>query len=98
MQAPLFYDPSLPSYLAWGGFGSAGGHELSHAFDSAGRHYDERGNFTDWWDTETIDAFEQRAQCFIDQYDEFSVSTSNGSSINVNGKLTLGEKCVLSAT
>lgn len=92
MQAPVFYDHSVPSYLTWGAFGSVSGHELSHAFDSAGRHYDEKGNFTDWWDTETIDAFKKRAQCFIDQYEEFTVPTPGGESIHVNGRLTLGEK------
>lgn len=30
MQAPVFYDPSVPKYLSYGAFGSVSGHELSH--------------------------------------------------------------------
>ena len=91
MQAPVFYDPSLPQYLSYGAFGSISGHELSHAFDSSGRHYDETGNFTDWWDGDTVEAFNDKAQCFIDQYQEFTVPNPSGEPLHVNGKLTLGE-------
>ena len=91
MQPPVFYDPSLPQYLSYGAFGAISGHELSHAFDSSGRHYDEIGNFTDWWDNQTVAAFQNKAQCFIDQYSEFTVLDPNGEALHVNGKLTLGE-------
>ena len=93
MQAPVFYDPSIPQYLSYGAFGSVSGHELSHAFDSTGRHYDETGNYTEWWDTETIKSFEKKAQCFIDQYHNFTVpSGPDGETpLHVNGRLTLGE-------
>lgn len=30
MQPPIFYDPSLPSYISYGPFGSISGHELTH--------------------------------------------------------------------
>ena len=91
MQAPVFYDPSLPQYMSYGAFGAVSGHELSHAFDSSGRHYDENGNFTDWWDDETVEAFQEKVQCFIDQYDNFTVPNPKGELLHVNGKLTLGE-------
>ncbi len=105
MQAPVFYDPSIPQYLSYGAFGSVSGHELSHgkpvleyvdapwliqlAFDSMGRHYDETGNFTDWWDDSTVEAFEDKAQCFIDQYHKFTVPNPNGEPLHVNGRLTV---------
>lgn len=60
MQAPVFYDPSIPQYLSYGAFGSVSGHELSHAFDSTGRHYDETGNYTEWWDASTIKSFKKK--------------------------------------
>ena len=91
MQSPIFYDPSIPQYLSYGSFGSVSGHELSHAFDSSGRHYDETGNFTDWWNNATIQAFKKKAQCFIDQYHEFTVPGPGGEPLHVNGRLTLGE-------
>ena len=61
------------------------------AFDSTGRHYDETGNFTDWWNDKTVKAFKNKAQCFIDQYHNFTVPNPNGEPLHVNGRLTLGE-------
>jgi endothelin-converting enzyme len=63
------------------------------AFDSSGRLYDDSGNYTDWWDEKTIQAFEERAQCFVDQYEEFTVPGPDPDSepLHVNGRLTLGE-------
>ncbi|KAL4775321.1 hypothetical protein BDW60DRAFT_179895 [Aspergillus nidulans var. acristatus] len=90
MQSPVFYGNGAPLYLSYGAFGAVSGHELSHAFDSTGRHYDETGNYTDWWDEKTVKAFEDRAQCFIDQYSNFTVHGKD-SELHVNGRLTLGE-------
>ncbi|EPS29887.1 hypothetical protein PDE_04837 [Penicillium oxalicum 114-2] len=91
MQPPAFYGPAAPLYLAYGAFGAVSGHELSHAFDSTGRHYDEIGNYTNWWDDETVKAFEDRAQCFVDQYSAFTVDGPGDKVLHVNGRLTLGE-------
>lgn len=63
----------------------------SVAFDSTGRHYDETGNFTDWWDDATVQAFEDKVQCFVDQYHEFTVPGLDDKPLHVNGRLTLGE-------
>jgi endothelin-converting enzyme len=90
MQFPVF-DVSVPSYLSYGAFGSVSGHELSHAFDSTGRHYDQNGNYTDWWTEGTVKAFEERAECFVDQYAKFTVEGPGRQPLHVNGKLTLGE-------
>lgn len=91
MQAPVFYDASVPHYLTYGAFGAVAGHELSHAFDSTGSHYDETGNYTDWFDEATAVAFAERTQCFVRQYEEFSVVGPRGVQVPVNGQLTLGE-------
>lgn len=90
MQAPVFYDPSLPKYLSYGAFGAVAGHELSHAFDSSGRNYDQNGNYTDWWDDATIDAFKTKTDCFVEQYHNYTIPTKDGA-LPINGKLTLGE-------
>ncbi|ORY64027.1 peptidase family M13 [Pseudomassariella vexata] len=90
MQFPVFqYD--LPAYVSYGAFASVAGHELSHAFDSSGRHYDEHGNYTDWWTNHTVKEFTKRADCFVEQYSNFSVPGANGEPLHVNGRLTLGE-------
>lgn len=91
MQSPVFYDPTVPQYLTYGAFGAVSGHELSHAFDSTGSHYDETGNYTDWFDAATKAAFDNKTHCFEKQYAKFSVTGPNGEPIQVNGKLTLGE-------
>lgn len=90
MQSPVFYDPSVPKYLSYGAFGAVAGHELSHAFDSLGRHYDQNGNYTDWWDKSTVEEFTKKADCFVEQYHNYTIPTKDGQ-IPINGKLTLGE-------
>jgi endothelin-converting enzyme len=76
--------------LKYGAFGAVAGHELSHAFDSSGRNYDQNGNYTDWWDKSTIEAFKKKTDCFVEQYHNYTVPTKNGR-LPINGKLTLGE-------
>jgi endothelin-converting enzyme len=90
MQFPVF-GSDLPNYMNYGAFGAVAGHELSHAFDNNGRHYDVNGNLTDWWTNHTVEGFEDRAQCFVDEYSNFTVAGPNGTTLHVNGKLTLGE-------
>jgi endothelin-converting enzyme len=90
MQFPVF-DYDLPSYVSYGAFASVAGHELTHAFDSSGRHFDEHGNYTDWWTEHTVEEFSKRAECFVKQYSDFTVDGPNGQTLHVNGKLTLGE-------
>jgi endothelin-converting enzyme len=90
MQFPVF-DVEVPEYLSYGAFGSVSGHELSHAFDSTGRHYDQNGNYTDWWTDKTVKEFTKRADCFVEQYHNYTVEAPDGKQIHVNGKLTLGE-------
>jgi len=90
MQFPVF-GVDLPQYISYGAFGSVAGHELSHAFDSNGRHYDQSGNYTDWWTNNTIAGFKDRAECFVGQYHNFTVPGPDDKPLPVNGKLTLGE-------
>ncbi|KAF2840791.1 endothelin-converting enzyme [Patellaria atrata CBS 101060] len=90
MQFPVF-DVNVPQYVSYGAFGSVSGHELSHAFDSTGRHYDQNGNYTDWWTNTTVAAFKDRAECFVEQYHNFSIKGTDGKPLHVNGRLTLGE-------
>lgn len=90
MQFPVF-SVDLPGYVSYGAFASVAGHELSHAFDNSGRHYDENGNFTDWWTNRTVEEFSKRADCFVDQYNNFTIDGNDGKPLHVNGRLTLGE-------
>jgi endothelin-converting enzyme len=90
MQFPVF-DVNLPKFVSYGAFASVAGHELSHAFDSTGRHYDQNGNYTDWWTEKTVEQFQERAQCFVRQYSNYSIPGPDGQPLHVNGLLTLGE-------
>jgi endothelin-converting enzyme len=90
MQFPVF-NVAIPQYISYGSFGSISGHELSHAFDSLGRYYDQNGSYTDWWTNGTVAAFTDRADCFIGQYHNFTIPGPDGAPIHVNGKLTQSE-------
>lgn len=65
--------------------------KIPQAFDSTGRHFDETGNFTEWWDNKTVESFQNKTQCFIDQFHEFTVPGPDHKALHVNGRLTLGE-------
>ncbi len=86
LQPPVF-DPKMDDAVNFGGMGGVVGHELSHEFDDEGRKYDVDGNLHPWWSPEDIAHFEERAQCFIDEYAQFHAEEGTA----LDGKLTLGE-------
>jgi membrane metallo-endopeptidase-like protein 1 len=53
------------------------GHEITHGFDDTGRQFDEDGNRVSWWTEDTIQKFDQRKQCIIDQYSNYSIPQIN---------------------
>ena len=61
------------------------------AFDSSGRQYNEAGNYTDWWDNSTIQAFKEKAECFVEQYHNYTIPGPDEEPLHINGRLTLGE-------
>ncbi|XP_075871089.1 endothelin-converting enzyme 2b isoform X3 [Nelusetta ayraudi] len=86
MADQLRKTPNKDQALTFGGIGVVMGHELTHAFDDQGREYDKEGNLRPWWQNSSVTAFQQRAQCMVEQYSSYLV---NGE--HVNGKQTLGE-------
>ena len=86
LQPPLF-DPKMDDAPNYGNTGGTIGHELTHAFDDEGRQFDSKGNLKDWWTKKDAGAFEERAQCIVDQYAQYTVVDD----IKINSKLTLGE-------
>jgi endothelin-converting enzyme/putative endopeptidase len=86
LQPPLF-DPKMDDAPNYGNTGGTIGHELTHAFDDEGRQFDEKGNLKDWWTKKDAKEFEERAQCIVDQYAQYTVVDD----IKINSKLTLGE-------
>ncbi len=90
MQFP-FFNGDLPNYVNYGALRSVSGHELTHAFDDSGRHFDMNGYYNDWWTNATIAEFEKRAQCFVDEFSQYTIKGPNNETVHINGKLTLGE-------
>jgi len=85
LQSPFFDPPSAPA-LNYGHIGLFMGHEITHGFDDQGRQFDGHGNLHDWWTKEDADKFNEKAECIVDEYGQFSVGDTK-----LNGKLTLGE-------
>ena len=84
---PPFYDNKMDDAVNYGAIGSVIGHELTHGFDDEGRQFDAKGNLRDWWSEADSKAFDQRAQCLVNQYGNYSPVDD----VKLNGKLTLGE-------
>ncbi|KAF0718463.1 Aste57867_1679 [Aphanomyces stellatus] len=92
LQAP-FFDGSFDPAQNFGAIGMVIGHEITHGFDSMGRHFDGDGFQTEWWTPEATTAFTQKAQCIIDQYSNFTVTSEvTGKVLGTHdGRLTLPE-------
>lgn len=63
--------------MNYGGIGYFIGHEITHGFDNEGKKFDKNGHLVNWWANETNQAFENKAQCFVDQYSRFVVPEIN---------------------
>ncbi|CAF3001371.1 unnamed protein product [Rotaria sp. Silwood2] len=87
LQMP-FFDRDAPKYLNYGGIGVVIGHEITHGFDNSGRQFDKDGNRIPWWTDETIQEFNNRKTCIVNQYSNYTVPQSN---IKANGNKTQGE-------
>ncbi|RHY03538.1 hypothetical protein DYB25_007938 [Aphanomyces astaci] len=92
LQNPLF-DGRFDAAQNFGAIGMVIGHEITHGFDNYGRKFDGNGNLHPWWSIDTDTAFKERAQCFIDQFDKFTVKSDVTGAVlgNISGKLSLGE-------
>ncbi|KAI0818519.1 metalloprotease [Irpex lacteus] len=88
---PPFFSKDWPGYLAYGAFGQVAAHELTHAFDSAGRLYNQQGKLEQWWTNATSENFLKLQTCIVDQYSNYTVDDGKGGKVHVNGNLTSGE-------
>jgi predicted metalloendopeptidase len=84
---PPFFDADADDALNYGGMGSVIGHEMTHGFDDQGAKFGATGNLANWWSDSDLKAFQERAQCVIDQFNGFEVEKG----LNQNGKLVVGE-------
>ena len=81
------FDEKDSYYTNLGKVGFIIGHEISHAFDTSGAQYDEKGAFRNWWDESDYKEFEKRSKKVIEYYN--NLKDEYGQSIN--GELTVTE-------
>lgn len=88
LQDPL-YSADGALAITFARLGSVIAHEMSHAFDSLGSHYDELGRLRDWWTSQDRAEFARRAALLVGQYDGFESADCPGR--QVDGRRTLAE-------
>lgn len=95
----VFYNDRMSREEKLGHVGVVIAHEVSHAFDTSGRQYDERGNLRNWWTEDDYRRFHARAQKLVDYYDGFEPIEGypvNGAMIDTEAIADLtGVKCML---
>ncbi|XP_030842474.1 neprilysin-4 isoform X2 [Strongylocentrotus purpuratus] len=85
---PPYFSRRYSRSMNYGGIGVVIGHELMHAFDDKGRHFDIDGNLGIWWSNSSSQSFQRKAQCLVDQYSNYQYEDLG---MNINGWQTLGE-------
>ncbi|ULT91740.1 hypothetical protein L3Y34_009417 [Caenorhabditis briggsae] len=83
-----FLDITYPTYAKIASIGEVIGHEIGHGFDTDGRKRDEKGKKRDWWTPEDSKEYDRRAQCLIDQYNNYDDPDYGR---NLNGSMTIDE-------
>ena len=86
LQYP-FFDMDADDAFNYGAIGVVIGHEMTHGFDDAGRHYDKDGNMEEWWTAEDAEKFNARADKLVAYFDGIEVLPG----LQANGRFTLGE-------
>jgi putative endopeptidase len=90
MFAWPFYLPTAreSSEIAWnyGGLGAAIAHEITHAFDTDGRLYNENGKKEDWWCRGDNSKYKMRSNNLVRLFNKARVEK-----IHIDGELTLNE-------
>jgi predicted metalloendopeptidase len=83
---PPNYDPAASDSWNYGAIGSVIGHELTHAFDDKGAHFDEMGNIGEWWTDEDRTRFAERVGCVRQRLEKYEVA-----GVRLDGAALVGE-------
>ena len=85
LQDP-FYNLDSSDEEKLGGIGAIIGHEITHAFDTTGSMFDEKGNLRDWWTQADKESFQKLADEVIAYYDGMEAYGKQ-----INGAQTISE-------
>ncbi|MCB0508448.1 MAG: M13 family metallopeptidase [Bacteroidetes bacterium] len=85
---PGYKDSEIDDAVIYGyAAASTIGHEITHGFDDEGRQFDAKGNLQNWWLPEDEKEFNEKAQKYVEQFNNYIVLDS----MHINGEATLGE-------
>jgi endothelin-converting enzyme len=76
----------VPSFAAYGYYGTILGHELGHILDGNTMSLDAAG-----WDAPSVQALANRSGCMVKQYNDFTFAAPDGAAVHILGNVTLGE-------
>ncbi|EDV53352.1 neprilysin-1 [Drosophila erecta] len=85
---PPAYHRSWPDSLKFGTIGYLLGHELTHGFDTGGSNFDSTGEIRDWWSRKSKAVFQERAQCYVDHFNQYMIPEINQT---IRGNETMDE-------
>ncbi|WP_043958550.1 M13 family metallopeptidase [Lysobacter sp. A03] len=81
LQAPLLGSLAQTATL-YGSFGALVGHEISHGFDSRGRHIAADTSLRDWWSPQDASTWEAMGNRVVAQYSGFDYPMLGGVKVN----------------
>ena len=81
------FDINNNYYENLGTIGMIIAHEITHAFDSNGSKFDEKGNISNWWTNKDLNNYKKLQKKVINYYNKYEVI--NG--IHINGRKTVNE-------
>lgn len=67
----LYFAKDRPNYMNYGSFGTLMAHEISHILIAA-EDRSHQGNLRDWWTPQSLQKYDEHAQCLAKQFDRFS--------------------------
>lgn len=84
-----FMHQNAPPFLNYAGIGFIIGHEIGHGFGVVGKERDDEGIYNpQFWSNATIQAIEEKVECFVKQYNGYVEPMTK---MNVDGMMTLEE-------
>ncbi|PVI01623.1 zincin [Periconia macrospinosa] len=97
-QASIYYS-EVPSYLSFSSTGMIAAHEMTHSLDTNGRLWNEKRQYRTWRDEKSIENFNNRKDCLINQYSDIRavnhlgdpVFSTDGKPLFGNGSFTISE-------